>query len=883
MSTNGSTKSLIVGGAGSGPATMEKESIHILVIEDDAINAELVQRMFDFHHGRQNLKVVGTLKEARACLKHFVPDLVISEWRLSDGTCFELAPGPQPHESYPMIVMTSHGDEQIAVEAMKSGALDYVVKTDDSLENLPHLAERAVREWEAIQQGKEAEKLQDLQKDILEKIVLGEPVIDILNALCLQIQEMIPQTICSVMLLEETTHSLHVLSAPSVPRTMWAALDGLNPGEQSASCGTAAYTGQPVFVVDTDVDPRWSTHRDLAKQFGIRGCWSIPIFSAKKTILGTFGISQQASRSPTPFHRKLLETASYMAGITIQKRVAEDKLRASEDRYRDLYESAPCAYFTTKLNGRIMSVNSTAVQLLGYTKTNLVGRSIFDIFAPTAGGREKALAHLLRTIDVNGINGEELEMQRANGTFLWVNLTVRVIRDAKQNPIGWRTIALDITQKKRAEEELRESQKSLQQILDTMSAHVAILDEKGTILFVNGAWRRFAEMNGAQDTHFFVGKNYFRFCDFVTGMEEKEAIAVSQGIRHVISGQKKDFFMDYPCDNPTEKHWFQLRANRLNGTGPARVLISHESITEVKEAEQALRRSEAQLRQVIDLVPHFIFAKDREGRYILANQAVADVYRTTVENLIGRTDDELDPSKEEVDLFRRNDLDVIETGRVKVVEEEALRNATGQHRRLQTTKIPFVCADTTIPSILGVAIDITEHKQGEEALRLMERVFESSSDHLSIVGPDYRFQQVNPMYERVHQRPATDIVGRHIRDLLGDETFTEIIKPYFDRCLMGEEVSQESWFHFKDGQARFMLITYSPLRVGGHPNSMPAVVFHCRDLTHRKRFEEVLKGKEHRLRRLLEERSRISQDLHDHVLQSLYAIGLIIAAAKNPI
>ena len=222
------------------------------------------------------------------------------------------------------------------------------------------------------------------------------------------------------------------------------------------------------------------------------------------------------------------------------------------------------------------------------------------------------------------------------------------------------------------------------------------------------------------------------------------------------------------------------------------------------------------MRQVIDLVPHFIFAKDREGRYILANQAVANVYRTTVENLIGRTDAELDPSKEEVDLFGRDDLDVLETGRVKVVEEKALRNASGQQRRLQTMKIPFVCADTTIPSILGVAIDITEHKQGEEALRLMERVFESSSDHLSIVGSDYRFQQVNPMYERVYQRPVTDIVGRHIRDLLGDETFTEIIKPYFDRCLNGEEVSHESWFHFKDGQSRFMLVTYSPLRVGGH-------------------------------------------------------------------
>ena len=1033
------TKALQTGEEGYLSTMMNTQPAHILLIEDDAINAELVHRTFEFHNGGQSLKVVGTIKEARAWLEQSVPDLVIAEWRLPDGTCLELVNGHKSDDAYPLIVMTSNGDEQIAVEALKSGALDYVVKTHDSLENLPHLAERAVREWEALQQRKEGEKLQDLQKEILEKIVLGEPVIDILNTLCLHIQEMIPESICSVMLLEETSRSLHVLSAPSAPKSLWAALDGLMPGEQAASCGTAAYTGHPVFVVDTHGDPRWSKYRDLATEFGIRGCWSIPIACEKEKTLGTFAISHRTSRSPTPFYRKLLETASYMAGITIQKRVAEDKLRASEDRYRDLYESAPCAYFTSQMDGRIMSVNTTAVQFLGYTKTNLVGRSILDIFAPTPNGRGKALELLQHTKDVNEVNGEQLEMQRANGTYLWISLTVRLIRDVKQNPIGWRAIVVDITQKKQAEEKVRESQKSLQQILDTMSAHVAILDEEGTILFVNGAWRRFAETNGARDTNYFVGKNYLHFCNSVSGMGQKEATAVSQGIRHVISAHRKDFFMEYPCDSPTEKHWFQLRVNRLDGSGPARALISHESITEVKEAEEtlrsivkgtssvtskdflhslvyhlasalhvqhalvaectdvtntkvrtlafwkngahvpnieydlagtpceqvikgeicyypkdvqdlfpsdqelaqlnaqcyigiplqdssgsnighlailssdsveldtqtqsllkifagraqaelerhraeeALKRSEGRLRQVIDLVPHFIFAKDRQGRYILANQAVAELYRIPVENLIGRTDVDLDPSKEEVDLFRRDDVDVIETGRVNVVEEEILTDPTGQHRYLQTTKIPFVFADTTTPSILGVAIDITARKQGEEALKLMERVFESSSDYLSVVGSDYRYQQVNPMYERRHQTPATDIVGKHIRDLHGEETFTELIQPHFDQCLKGDEVSYESWFHFKNGESRFMLVTYSPLRFREHSDAIQAVVVTCRDLTHRKRFEETLKEKEQRLRRLLEERRRISQDLHDHILQSLYAIGLMIAAAKHPI
>lgn len=303
---------------------------------------------------------------------------------------------------------------------------------------------------------------------------------------------------------------------------------------------------------------------------------------------------------------------------------------------------------------------------------------------------------------------------------------------------------------------------------------------------------------------------------------------------------------------------------------------------ERKRVEDALRRSESRLRQVIDLVPHFIFAKDKNGRFILANQAVAEVYGTTVQNLIGKTDADFCPSPKEVEHFRHDDLEVLATGNPKSVEE-CITDSEGKVRYLQTTKIPFVFADSVLPSILGIAIDITDLKQGQEDSRLTQHVFDILPDHVSVVGPDYRYRRVNSTYEQVHGLPAQELIGRHVSDLLGKQIFLNDVKPYLDRCLSGEVVSYEQWFHFKEGKKRFMAVTYSPLRSKDQPQVVEAVVVNARDLTSRKQMEEALKESEGHLRILLDERTRISQDLHDHVLQSLYAVGLIIAAIRKPL
>jgi PAS domain S-box-containing protein len=143
-------------------------------------------------------------------------------------------------------------------------------------------------------------------------------------------------------------------------------------------------------------------------------------------------------------------------------------------------------------------------------------------------------------------------------------------------------------------------------------------------------------------------------------------------------------------------------------------------VAERRMTEGELDKQRAFLRQVIDLNPNFIFAKDRDGRFTLVNQAIADAYGTSVESLLGKTDGDFNPNKEEVEWFRRNDLEVMNTLREKFIPEEVITDAKGRVRWLQTIKRPIVSSDGTVSQMLGIATDITARKQTEEALHRSE-------------------------------------------------------------------------------------------------------------------------------------------------------------------
>jgi len=150
---------------------------------------------------------------------------------------------------------------------------------------------------------------------------------------------------------------------------------------------------------------------------------------------------------------------------------------------------------------------------------------------------------------------------------------------------------------KEATESLRLAGQYINVAMDSLSANMAILDENGVILETNRSWQRFGLENKIETSADTVGLNYLEISDSAEGNPEEveKAREVADGIRKVIAGDLNEFATVYPCHSPQEKSWFYFRATRMADHGPLRVVVSHEDVTAIKRAEEALRDRELEL------------------------------------------------------------------------------------------------------------------------------------------------------------------------------------------------------------------------------------------------------------------------------------------------
>lgn len=181
----------------------------------------------------------------------------------------------------------------------------------------------------------------------------------------------------------------------------------------------------------------------------------------------------------------------------------------------------------------------------------------------------------------------------------------------------------------------------------------------------------------------------------------------------------------------------------------------------VRKRTSEIEQQRKFLRQVIDVSPNFIFAKDREGRFTLVNQAVADAYGTSVENLIGKRDADFNPNEEEVDFFLKMDLEVMDRLASRLIPEEQITDSTGNVRWLQTIKLPLIDDDGVANQVLGSATDITARKHVEQQLRDSETELRQSQRRLrELAGrlltaqEDERRLLAREMHDDVTQRLA---------------------------------------------------------------------------------------------------------------------------------
>ena len=264
----------------------------------------------------------------------------------------------------PVIIVSSSIGEEMAVAALHQGAADYLLK--DRLGRLGPAVTQALERRRLTRERHQAELLRDGQGRILEMIATNAPLTATLTNLAELVESAAPGMICSILLLDEDGWHVRHGAAPSLPESYTRALDGIRIGPRVGSCGTAMYLGQPVIVTDILQDPLWDDYRALAAPLGLHACWSIPVAAASGKILGSLAMYYRVPRPPRPEEWRLLDIATHIAGIAIQRQQAEDSLRQAEQKYRSIFEHAREGIFQSTPEGRFLTANPA---LRGFTVT----------------------------------------------------------------------------------------------------------------------------------------------------------------------------------------------------------------------------------------------------------------------------------------------------------------------------------------------------------------------------------------------------------------------------------------------------------------------------------------------------------------------------------
>lgn len=174
----------------------------------------------------------------------------------------------------------------------------------------------------------------------------------------------------------------------------------------------------------------------------------------------------------------------------------------------------------------------------------------------------------------------------------------------------------------------------IRSILDSLAAHIAVLDETGTIVAVNRTWREFAASNPPIRTNVVEGANYLAVCELARGDGAEEAAAFAAAIRAMLVGEGDEFALEYPCHSPDEERWFLGRVTRLRSEHGTYVVVAHENITGRKQIEQVAQERQHFIQQVTKTIPDLLYVYDLgEQRNVYANREAGEALGYTREEI----------------------------------------------------------------------------------------------------------------------------------------------------------------------------------------------------------------------------------------------------------
>ncbi|HEX9996266.1 MAG TPA: PAS domain S-box protein, partial [Abditibacterium sp.] len=425
-------------------------------------------------------------------------------------------------------------------------------------------------------------------------------------------------------------------------------------------------------------------------------------------------------------------------------------------------------------------------------------------------------------------------------------------------PLIERSIRYAIEHKK-SRAAILHAQRFAQATVDALPAHVAVIDEQGTIVAVNAAWRRHAAMHGFADANSGIGRNYFEVSE---NSDAPEGPSAAAGIRAIIDGTKESFHFEYPCHTPLKKQWARIYATRFPGNGPLHVVVAYEDISERKNAEELLRVSEKNLAKAQQMAHLGSWEWDLTDPDDWSKNRVS--WSDEAFRIFGYQPGEVEASYDNfMRVMHPDDLAM-----TNPAAKQAMRGGTphnvnhrlilpdGTIRVVHEQSEIIMDEDTGQPiKMVGTVQDITEQKCMEETLQkerdFVSAVVDIGGSLILVLDTQGRIIRFNRACETLTDYSFEEVKNQEFWGFFLADEEMEDVKANFHQLRAGHfPLFNENYWLTKDRQRR--LIAWSNTALVDAHGVVEYIVATGTDITERKEVEESLRQSNELLRAITE-------------------------------
>lgn len=525
---------------------------------------------------------------------------------------------------------------------------------------------------------------------------------------------------------------------------------------------------------------------------------------------------------------------------------SETALQKSRKQYLDILETMEDEYYEIDLNGTVLFCNSAMIANSGYLPEELVGMNYKEFTSKEVSER---IYEIYNNVFRTGkpAKSVEYEVIKKDGSPRTIEMSISLLKDLSGKGIGFRGISRDITERKKVEKYIRESEEKFRKILETMEEGYFEVDLSGKLIFVNDAECRL-HMRSREEM---IG---YGFRENVSPEEQKRIYNFYNKVYRTGESLKAVDWELKRKDGSTIYVETSVSLIKNDKGEPIGFRGISRDVTERKKAVDALGESERKYRNILETMEEGYLEVDLAGNYMFVNEALCKIHGYSQEELIGMNNQEYSTPEEAKRIYKIYN-EVYRTGVSTKIVDYKITRKDGSIRNMETS-ISLMNNEKGEPAgFSGITRDVTERKKAEDALRKSEEkyrtILETMEEGYYEVDLAGNFMFFNPAELRIHGIGHDDLMGLNNRDFSSAETAERVYKIFNEVYRTGVPTKVIDYeIITKDGSRKTLETSASLFRDdNGKPIGFRGI---SRDVTDKKKAEKALRDSEEKYRLLVE-------------------------------